>query len=486
MSPADPPSTRREPSPASPPEPVSGPLTPAARGRRLVVLAALVACLLVAIAAAAVSVAPVDDPSSPGGAPANATTGLERLHVRGVTGEGVSVGVVGVTGFDTDLPALAGRTVEARSFAAGETVRNGGRTDHGTAAASLVARAAPGADLYLASFDTQDGFRRAVAWLLRAEVDVVVAPVEFYGVPGDGTSAAAGVARLAATHDTTLVVPAGTLGRGHWRGRFAPDAAGRHEFPDGPRNYLLDGDGRRATLWLSWSGSESGAGTSTSTDFTLELHRVEGTTTRLVAESRPYTGDAVPNERIVAEIDPDGTYYVVLRGPPNATGTRVEVSSPTHAFQFRERAGSIVAPATAEAAVSVGAYDPRDGRVEPFSSAGPTTDGRPGVDVVAPDRLRAAGEPTGRVGSSAAAPYTAGLVALLLDAGGDRPADEVERLLERTARDVGPDGVDPVAGHGLVAPERAVAASRNASRDSRSKPGFSHGQDLAAGDPTDA
>jgi subtilisin family serine protease len=174
--------------------------------------------------------------------------------------------------------------------------------------------------------------------------------------------------------------------------------------------------------------------------------------------------DAVPNERIVARIDPAGTYYYVLRGPRTAAGTRVEVSSPTHPFQFRERAGSVVAPATAEAAVSVGAYDPRDGRVEPFSSAGPTTDGRPGIDIVAPDRLRAAGDPDGLVGSSAAAPYTAGVVALLLDAGGDLPPETVARFLETTARDVGPDGVDPVAGHGLLAPERAVDAARNASR----------------------
>jgi hypothetical protein len=446
---------------------MSGPSTLSARGRRLLMIAALVAVLVAGIGLAAVSVSTTGDPSTPDsrGGPANATTGLERLHASGVTGEGVTVAVVGVTGFDTDHPALAGRVVEARSFASGETVRNGGRTTHGTAAASLVARTAPDADLYLASFDTADGFRRAVSWALREEVDVVVAPVEFYGVPGDGSSGVADAARLAAAHGATFVASAGNLGRGHWSGQFDPDAAGRHEFPDGPRNYLLDGDGRRATLWLSWSGSGAGAtNTSNPTDFALELYRIDGTGPRLVAESRPYAGDSVPNERIVARIDPAGTYYYVLRGPRSAAGTRVEVSSSTHAFQFRERAGSVVAPATAEAAVSVGAYDPRDGRVEPFSSAGPTTDGRPGVDVVAPDRLRAAGEPDGLVGSSAAAPYAAGVVALLLDAGGELPPETVERLLETTARDVGPDGIDPVAGHGLLAPERAVDAARNASR----------------------
>ena len=444
-----------------------GSSTPTSRGRRLLTIAVLVAVLVVGIGLAAVSVSTMGDPLASGSdpeTPANATIGLERLHASGVTGEGVTVAVVGVTGFDTDHPALAGRVVEARSFASGETVRNGGRTAHGTAAASLVARTAPDADLYLATFDTAEEFRRAVAWALREEVDVVVAPVEFYGVPGGGSSGVADAARLAATHGTTFVASAGNLGRGHWRGRFGPDAAGRHGFPDGTRNYLLDGGGRRAELWLSWD--DTGERDGNTTDFALELYRVDGTGPRLVAESRPYTGDAVPNERIVARIDPAGTYYYVLRGPRSAAGTRVEVSSPTHAFQFRERAGSVVAPATAEAAVSVGAYDPRDGRVEPFSSAGPTTDGRPGVDVVAPDRLRAADDPDGLVGSSAAAPYTAGVVALLLDTDGDLPPETVERLLETTARDVGPDGVDPVAGHGLLAPERAVEAARNTTRGS--------------------
>ena len=441
------------------------PSTPTSRGRRLLTIAALVAVLVAGIGLAAVSVSTTGGPSALGSdraGPSNATIGLERLHASGVTGEGVTVAVVGVTGFDTDHPALSGRVIEARSFAAGETVRNGGRTDHGTAAASLVARTAPDVDLYLATFDTAEEFRRAVAWALRQEVDVVVAPVEFYGVPGDGSSGAADAARLATAHGATFVASAGNLGRGNWQGRYRPDAAGRHEFPDGPRNYLLDGEGRRAELWLSWD--ETGERDGNATAFALELYRVDGTGPRLVAESRPYTGDSVPNERIVARIDPAGTYYYVLRGPPSAAGTGVGVSSPTHAFQFRERAGSVVAPATAEAAVSVGAYDPRDGRVEPFSSAGPTTDGRPGLDVVAPDRLRAAGEPDGLVGSSAAAPYTAGVVALLLAAGGDLPPGTVERLLETTARDVGPDGVDPVAGHGLLAPERAVEAARNATR----------------------
>ncbi|WP_255150007.1 S8 family serine peptidase [Halorarius halobius] len=445
---------------------------------RLVAMAVLVALLVAGIGVAAISVAgpSADSPADPASA-ANATTDLAPLHASGLTGEGVDVAVVGVTGFDTDHPALAGRVATARAFADRETPANGGRNDHGTAAASLVARTAPDADLYLATFDTAPEFQQAVAWALGQDVDVVVAPVAFYGAPGDGSSAVSAAAALAADNGALFVASAGNLGRSHWSGTFSPGTDGRHQFPDGPRNYLLDGESRRLELWLS-APERPAPG-----NITLELHRVEGTTTRLVARSKPYSGDDLPNERIVARVDPAGTYYVVVRGPTERAGTRIAVSSPTHRFQFRERAGSIVAPATADAALAVGAYDPTDDRVEPFSSAGPTTDGRRGVDVVAPDRLRAAGEPGGLVGSSAAAPYAAGVAALALEANPEQSPEALAATLQRTARDAGPEGPDPVAGHGLVAPQRAVDAAGNASTDHSSRD-LSYGQGLLRGGPT--
>lgn len=381
---------------------------------------------------------------------------LGRLHAAGVTGENVSVGVVGVTGFDTEHSSLSGRVVAARAFAAGETVRNGGRNEHGTAAASLVAQTAPDARLSLATFDTISEFERAVIWLVRQDVDVIVAPVAFYGKPGDGSSRAAAVVRSAVQNGTAFVAPAGNLGLGHWQGEFDPTGEGRHRFDGGTRNYLLGND-RQVTLWLSWDRSLA------ERDFTVELYAINGVRERLVARSQPYRGDTVPNERIVAALEPDETYYYVLRGPENASGASIEVSSPTHAFEFRERAGSVVPPATARDAISVGAYDGEKGRVEPFSSAGPVV-GRRGVDIVAPDRLRAAGEPGGLVGSSAAAPYVAGVVALMLDVNSGLSPERVEEILTGTATDAGKPGPDSVAGEGRIEPHQAVERARNASQ----------------------
>ncbi|WP_435362083.1 S8 family serine peptidase [Haloarchaeobius sp. DFWS5] len=463
-----------------------------------VVTVVCLVCLLVAAIAGFALTTPTTDASVGGERdPIDPTAGIESLHERGLTGENVTVGVVDVTGFDTSHPDLSDRVVAARSFAPGETVANGGRNDHGTAAASLVVQVAPDADLYLASFDSGSGYERAVAWMVAEEVDVVVAPVSFYGKPDDGSARVDRVTRKAATHGTLVVASAGNLGMGHWTGEFAP-ADEVHRFdaavatpgitegvgpaddprttdttssavtgtsneipPPATRNALSAGSGRDLSLWLSWTDDHP------TSAFALELYAEAADGARLVARSQPYIADGVPNERIEAKLTPGESYFFVVRGESSAAGTKLSVSSPTHAFEHRVRAESVAAPATAAQVLAVGAYDERTGRAEAFSGAGAAGSTDRGVDLLAPDRLTAANHPDGFVGSSAAAPYAAGVAALVLDADSGLSPREIERLLTETATDVGDPGVDPVSGTGLVEPARAVAAARNETTQSR-------------------
>ena len=63
------------------------------------------------------------------------------------------------------------------------------------------------------------------------------------------------------------------------------------------------------------------------------------------------------------------------------------------------------------------------------------------------------GVPSGYYGTSMASPHVAGLAALIIASkrlGPSPTAAAVERLIERTARDIGPAGVDPSYGHGLI------------------------------------
>ncbi|WP_415379487.1 S8 family serine peptidase [Halosimplex sp. TS25] len=422
-----------------------------ARIRALGAVAAALLCLTAAIGALALTVPGA--PATAGQEPRPTDTDLQSLHAAGVDGDNVTVGVVGVTGFDTDHPTFADRVVEARAFGDGTTVSNGGRNRHGTATAAVLSRTAPGADLYLATFDETRDFRRAVTWLVTTDVDVIVTPVSFYGTPGDGSAAVARLGEWARRQGVVFVAPTGNLARGHWHGRYDDVANGTLRFGETTRNYVA-GRGSRTQIWLSWDRAHENE------TYTAELYRAAGNESRLVARSQPYAGDDVPNARINARLE-GGTYYVVVRGPENATDAHLRLASPTHRFQRAKPEGSLAAPATGRGVIGVGAYDLADGGIEPFSSRGPTLDGRLGVDVVAPARHEIRGYDEPLVGSSAATPYVGGAAALVLDARPGLAPERVEHLLERTAVDVGPNGTDAVAGNGLVAPRRAVGRPVN-------------------------
>lgn len=364
------------------------------------------------------------------------------LHEAGLTGENVSVGIVEPTGFELD-GGVAESVVAARAFGDAKTLTNGGVNDHGSAVVGSVSTIAPDVDLYLAAFGDERDFRTAVEWVGEQGVDVVVLPVSFYGKPGDGTSRSTqAVSRLA--RDAVVVVAAGNVGDGYWRGSYEPDRGSEMalEHSGTGEPVRLEVSGERTQLWLGWSALDE--------RYRLRVER-NGTT---VATSDPYPDDAVPNERIDASL-PDGTYELYVEGGENATGTSLRVESPTDRLTTAEPSGSLVAPATARGVVVVGAYDARRDEVPAYSSRGPTTDGRNGLDVVAPESPPRATDRTA-AGTSYAAARIGGVAALLLSADRNLSSAEVEAALEATARDLGPHGRDDASGHGLVRPARAA------------------------------
>lgn len=397
-------------------------------------------------------------PTEPIAQSSNATTvpaadGFSGLHEQGLTGANVSVGVIEVTGFDTDTSALSGRVSAAQAFGTDSIDPNG--ADHGTAAATVVARTAPDADLYLANVGGIDGYVSAIEWLREQDVDVIVAPVSFYGQPGDGSGPVGTATTEATDAGIVFVAPSGNLATAHWQGNYSATAVtnGTVTFANDSQQIAIDGP-TDVTVWLSWDEAHADE------DYTVELYRTDVAGSRLIARSQPYPADETPNERIVADVSP-GQYALVVRGPDEPTGANLRLVSPTHGFEYANETGSIVAPGTAHGALTVGAYNNRTGAVEPISSHGPTTDGRVGVDVVAPNRQFADLTESGFVGSSVAAPYVAGVVTLMLEADGSLSPTATELLVELTATDIGRPGVDYASGHGVVEPVPAVRAAGN-------------------------
>ena len=119
---------------------------------------------------------------------------------------------------------------------------------------------------------------------------------------------------------------------------------------------------------------------------------------------------------------------------------------------------SVGSPGAAEHALTVGAVGKmKDGLIlAPFSSRGPNLAGilkpeisAPGVLVMSADAGTTAGYVAG-TGTSMATPFTAGAVALLLEADPSLSPAQVKNLVTTTARDIGAPGADNNSGYGLI------------------------------------
>lgn len=372
-----------------------------------------------------------------------AAIGADDLHEAGLTGENVTVGVVD-SGFRLSNREIAGNVGAYRSFDA-----EGDAWRHGTAVASVVVDTAPAARLHLAAVGTSttpEEYRRAVEWLQESGADVILDAGSYFGQPGDGSGA---IARIAAnaSEETLFVTSAGNYGRRHWAGTDNASAGRRWvTFGDQEGNMLNDGAplSGRVTVSLHWDEWP------TDDDYDLYLFRKRPGEDTVVASSEDAQNGSAPVEYLSTTV-PHGRYYVAVRGDGVEGTHRLELFA-SHELEHRTPVGSLTAPATAAGVFVVGATE--DGEVAAFSSRGPVA-GRTGVDVVAPDSVAATGIEAGG-GTSYAAPYAAGLAALLYDRHPSLTDEEMGAIMRSAAVDVGPPGVDPASGYGRLDAQGAV------------------------------
>jgi hypothetical protein len=151
---------------------------------------------------------------------------------------------------------------------------------------------------------------------------------------------------------------------------------------------------------------------------------------------------------------PRGRYYVAVYADDVAEPTpdpgRVQVFTSRHELEHTTAHGSMVAPATSERVVAVGAVT--DGERTEYSSI--PSNGT--VDLTAPADARTRAAPD-FAGTSAAAPYVAGTAALVEAAGRDPSPARIEAILERTAD--GGDTVDALAAVEAATPPTDGSAS---------------------------
>ncbi|MFC6988411.1 S8 family serine peptidase [Haloplanus sp. GCM10025708] len=333
-------------------------------------------------------------------------------------------------------------------------------TAHDTAVAAVVSETASSSDLYLASVGrtpTAAEYADAVSWLVERDVSVVVDSGSYFPTVGGRSARITNAAERAVETGVVFVTSAGNYARRHWSGQGVSD--GWVAFDDGVEaNAIANGSPTRGrvSLRLRWA---SGA------DYDLYLYRRGrfGGDSVVAASTARETGPGRTVEAIDVAV-PRGRYYVAVHAHRGVDAPRpVQLFAAYHSLEYTTARGSMVAPATSDRTIAVGAAGEEGPR--PYSSRDATGH----VDVTAPSRAWTDAAPA-LAGTSAAAPYVAGTAALMQSRNRNLSPSEVETILERTAgNDTDIDALAAVDAASTVGtratPDRTPPADRTLSTD---------------------
>jgi len=374
-------------------------------------------------------------------------------HAAGTTGSGVKVAVLDV-GFQdytsllgTELPA----SVTAQSFRADGDITGEGEV-HGTAVAEIVHDVAPDAQMYLVNSETDVEFLNAVNWLIAQDVDVVNFSAGWTVIgPGDGTGYINDKVSQAVSSGIVWANAAGNEADAHWMNNWRDtDGDDWNDFAQSPRdetNAFSGIAGYPIQITLKWDDPFGAS----SNDYDLCL--LDDTLTILACSMNVQDGDDDPVEGIAGTLGYTGIYHIAIAlWDADGLAKFHLYQWPGFPMQYVVASGSLCIPADNADAVTVGAVPWSDpGTIEPFSSQGPTEDGRTKPDVVAPDYVSGATYgPSGFSGTSAASPHVAGAAALVKQAYPSYSPVEIKSFLEGRAVPLGVPGKDNVYGSGRL------------------------------------
>ena len=299
---------------------------------------------------------------------------------------------------------------------------------------------------------------QAARWLAAQDLDVISFSGGGHGGPHNGTALLDRlVEEIVAETGVLWVNAAGNEGAQHWVG----SAADR----DGDMVVELDGRFRGVAVrpsggdiamlvnWDDWGPNPMRPATTQDIDaFLFEVGG--GRPPRVVAQSTtPQVGRNPPIEVVQHRVrQPGGQYVLIFRASHLTRPVRLHVYNlvPGSPMAPASATGSIGIPATAPAALAVGAVDVASGRLETFSSQGPTDDGRMKPEVSAPDRTPSLAYGHPFPGTSAACPHVSGFAALLKQVNPSADREALSELVMRHVRPLGGGAPNNEYGHGHI------------------------------------
>jgi len=377
-------------------------------------------------------------------------TGAALFHANRFKGQGVKIAIIDV-GFSGLTHSINKKEISKESIIhtrdfTGEGLETG--SNHGTAVAEIIHEMAPKAGLILLKIKDEVDLENAVDDAIAQGASIINHSVGWVNTNfGDGTGFIDRLADRARAYNILWINAAGNHAQQHWEGAFRDqDGDGWHEFKAGDENlYIKAPIGGLIQVFLTWDDWPA-------SDKDFDLYLFDNRENLLASSTNHQRGSEPPTEEIEFFAPQPGVYRLKIFARGRWQGMPLEIFSFNHTLDPAVAEGSIMAPADSENVLAVTAIDYKNwetGPQEPFSSQGPTSDGRIKPDLSAPDGVTNFTSPRFR-GTSASAPHVAAAAALLLSQQPHLSVQQLQMLLEQDAVDLGQPGKDNVYGAGRL------------------------------------